>query len=383
MKPCVKPYPLLVVAFALAACAPVVYVTPGAGGELLPEQIQRAADAYTATARVMATQAAQATGTGVAARETATGAAQGTLGALAAQQTDVALELTQGAALAAATDAAGVKTQSAGQTQAWATPTAAALVALVRATATAAARSEAKSAVDLQRAQDVATARAWLLLIVGILFLAGLASALIFGLSDLLSARARLISAEAALAEVQARQLWVMQFGGALLQLRNDVWELMQLPPAGGPVTIDAAAASPVREVPIRAKSGVTTMVQLGQAETPERERVLHLLDRAITIAGAGAALIPSAERLGMHPQDWQLAVDRLKASADQPAYVVARVGRPKAGQGGGTRLCHPAYLTLGALRDGVKRGDVLPRPDEDHAGAEAGNIQNLHFETS
>jgi hypothetical protein len=96
---------------ALTACTTVIYVTPSPAGELLPEQIQRAAAAYTATARVMATQAALATSAGISARETSTAVAQSTL------------QLTAGVGEALATDVVGAKTQAAAQTSAWATPT--------------------------------------------------------------------------------------------------------------------------------------------------------------------------------------------------------------------------------------------------------------------
>jgi hypothetical protein len=110
-----------------AACSPVVVTVPAAGGELLPEQVQRQVDQWTATARAQSTQAAGATATGISARETSTAAALGTLGALAARQTEAALGLTQAAGQVAATDAASVKTQGAAATSAWATPTAAAM----------------------------------------------------------------------------------------------------------------------------------------------------------------------------------------------------------------------------------------------------------------
>lgn len=118
---------LLVICLLITACSPVVVTVPAAGGELLPEQIQRAADAYTATARVQATQSALRTGQAISARETSTAASLGTLGALAAEQTSVALQLTAGAGAAMATDAAGVRTRAAGETAAWATPTVAAV----------------------------------------------------------------------------------------------------------------------------------------------------------------------------------------------------------------------------------------------------------------
>lgn len=149
-------YRLLVIScLLLAACSPVVVTVPAAGGELLPEQIQRAADAYTATARVQATQAAAATGAAVSARETSTAAALGTLSALAVHQTESALQLTQLAGAAVATDQAAAKTQAAAQTYAWATPTFAAIrtqaaleLALAQSDATVAAARAVQAQAD-------------------------------------------------------------------------------------------------------------------------------------------------------------------------------------------------------------------------------------------
>lgn len=373
---------MLLLGLLLAACAPAVYVTPGAIG---PAELVRLSDSATNTAAAEARLASAATATDQSARATSTAAAQGTQDALAVRQTESALQLTQSAGQAMATDEAGVKTQGAQQTRAAGTPTAAAVAAAIRASATALARREADDAAGQARSQAIGDARGWLLLAVGILFLLGLAAAVVFGVSDILSARARLMHAAAARASAEARQMWIMQYGGVLLQLRGGAgWEIMPAPQIAGPVIdVVAGGPSPVREVPFRAKDGTVNLVDIAEPETPERERVLQLLDRAVSIVGTHASFIPSADRLGIHPQDWQLAVDKLKAGPDRAAYVVTSLGRPKSGQAGRTRLCQPAYLTLGALRDGVRRGDVLPRPEPEPAEAEPGNIQNAHFETS
>jgi hypothetical protein len=121
------PWLLFFACLLLAACSPIVVTVPAAGGELLPEQIQRAADAYTATARVVATSAALATAGEKSARATSTTAALTTRDALVMQQTQAALQLTQAAGQALATDAAAVRTQAAAATAAWASPTAAAV----------------------------------------------------------------------------------------------------------------------------------------------------------------------------------------------------------------------------------------------------------------
>lgn len=117
---------LLVICVFLAACSPVVVTVP-AGGDVLPAQAQRIIDQATATAAVVATQAAQATADEVVARATSTTGALQTRDALVVKQTQVALQLTSAAGAALATDGASVKTQAAGQTAAWSTPTAAAI----------------------------------------------------------------------------------------------------------------------------------------------------------------------------------------------------------------------------------------------------------------
>lgn len=145
---------LLLLPLLLTACAAapvIVYVTQPANtdGVLLPEQLQRAADAYTATARAMATQAAQTTATDQSSRATATTARQATLDALAARQTEAALAVTQSAAVALATDAASAKTQQVGQLQTWGTATAVAL-----------RTQSAVSAVDQNRRQAESASQA-------------------------------------------------------------------------------------------------------------------------------------------------------------------------------------------------------------------------------
>ena len=100
-------------AYAAAACGSVIVVTPGASGDVLPVEAGRIVDAATATAAGIATQNAQATATDQAARATSTAASLGTHDALAVEQTHAALQLTQAAGAAGATDAAAVRTQTA------------------------------------------------------------------------------------------------------------------------------------------------------------------------------------------------------------------------------------------------------------------------------
>ncbi|MCC6192075.1 MAG: hypothetical protein IT318_23850 [Anaerolineales bacterium] len=129
-----------------AACAPVVVTVPAAGGDVLPAEAQRVIDRATATAAAYATAGAQATASELAARATSTAAAQLTLGALAVEQTRAALQLTAGAGAAMSTDIAAQRTQAAAQTQAWATPTAAALRTQAAYAATQAAGEQARAA---------------------------------------------------------------------------------------------------------------------------------------------------------------------------------------------------------------------------------------------
>lgn len=124
-------YRLALLALLITACAPVApaYAPPG---EILPEQAQRALDAFTATARVMATQAAVATEARRQALEatadawTATAilqAQQGTQAAATSQarETQTAAVWTQGAVSLTRTTEAGRATatavEQAGQAQ--------------------------------------------------------------------------------------------------------------------------------------------------------------------------------------------------------------------------------------------------------------------------
>lgn len=120
--------PLLILLTTACASAPmqVIYVTPDTG-ELLPVEAQRVIDHATATAAALATDSARATAVRLVtvqalqdARDAATLSAAQTQSAL-----DVALQA--GAATQGAQSTAAVQTVAAGQTQAWATPTWAAL----------------------------------------------------------------------------------------------------------------------------------------------------------------------------------------------------------------------------------------------------------------
>jgi hypothetical protein len=373
---------------ALAACAPApalgqAPVTPIVR-QISPQEAAVIVIDATNTAAAVATRDALATATEISARSTSTTSAHQTQDSVAVEQTHAAIQLTSQAGMAESTQAAAVRTQMAGQTATWAAPTAAAVAIAAQATATAQGRRDAQAVADQRRNWELVAVRDWLLLASGVLFLVGLGGAIVFGVSDILSARAERLRADAAMAYAQAAHLRIMQHGGFLLQLlERGGWEIMQPSQIAAPMLdVSAPAASAVREVPYR-KGQVISSVLVGEPETPERERVLHLLGQAISIAGPSASFIPSAERLGMHPQDWQLAIDKLKAGPDRPAYIHTRPGRPKAGQAGGTRLCQPNYLTLALLRDGVKRGDVLPRPQAEREGVDAGNVQNPSFEAS
>jgi len=372
---------LLVLSLVCAACGSatyqppqVIYVTvpvPSGSGPIGPAELQRASDSATNTAVAVSAQLTQdarvatanaATAAVAAARTTASHNA--TQDALQGQQTAVVLSLTQGAGQALATNAASVRTAEADQTAAAGTPTAQSLMVAVAATGTQLART-AETAVRRQALDDqVAAARGWLLLSVGVLFLLGLGAALVFGLSDAFSARSEMLRAQAARAQAEAMQLWIMQYGGVLLQLRQGQWERMETAQIAAPAGSLVENTSPaIREVPVRSHGEVVSSIQLGEPETPERLKVLHLLTQAVSIVGPAANAIPSAPALGLHPQEWQDAVNLLKAGPDRLGYVVTSTGRPKAGAVGRTRLVQPAYTTIGALLDGLKRGEVMPLP--------------------
>jgi hypothetical protein len=196
---------VLLVGLLAAGCAPVALdlrVTPAAAnGVILPEQAQRAIDAYTATARVEATQDAQATATRIAAGEMATAARQSTRDALEGQQTQAALQMTQAAATSAQADTAQARTQAAHQTQAWATPTAAAM----RTQAAAAAIDYAR-----QQAQASSVGEFWQtvrFVIVALLIVGGLTSIAVVVVDRLASIRVQTLREKAAIAREAFRIL--------------------------------------------------------------------------------------------------------------------------------------------------------------------------------
>lgn len=129
----------------LAACGPV-YTPAPTGGDLLPAEAQRVIDRATATAGAVATQGAYATATGQSARETATAASLGTLDALQARQTEAGVQMTLDAAQAEFTATAIQNARNFQASQAWATPTAAAMRA--QATAQAAEVSRRRENAD-------------------------------------------------------------------------------------------------------------------------------------------------------------------------------------------------------------------------------------------
>ena len=375
---------LLLIALLLTACAPSApaynAVTP-IMREIGPEEAGQIVLDATSTARVQATEVAQVTAASRAAMATSTAAYQATRDSLAVAQTQNAGALTQAAGLAAATDAAAVRTQRAGETQAAASSTARSVVAAAVATGTALARADQQAAVHAERESLWGDAWLWIRVCAVALFVLGAVLALVFGLSDLLSAHAEVLRSRARRESAEAQQLTVMQYAGYMLRLNSQQgWEVLHAPalppgPASGAVL---EQASPVREVPVKVQGEIVSAIPVGLPETPERARVLQLLTQAAAIAGPTADYIPSADQLGIHPQDWQAAVNLLK-----PAYVVATPGRPKTGQRGRTRLVHAGYRSLGALLDGVKRGDVLPRESPSLLQAGSGDGAGKHSESS
>lgn len=372
------PLPLPQVVVITATAQPVVVV-----GDVLPVEAQRIIDAATATAAAVATAQAQATATDEAARATSTTAARLTADALMVRQTETVLQLTAGAGQALATDSAARRTQAADQTAAAATPAAAAQLAAVGATATALARQE--RAAERRQASDeqIRTGALIGILAVVLIALLGFAAAFVFGMSDLFSARAAMDQAAAERARAEAMQLWIFQYGGNVFRLNGGQWEIMPTQPQIAAPALSEPEPSTMREVPVRAHGEVISSIPVGQPETPERARVLHLLLTAQGFAGPSSVWIPSADKLGMHRQEWMTAVNSLKATPEHPAYVMTSPGKPKAGQGGRTRLCQASYRTLGALIEGIKRGDVLPRPAAPALEPPAGNVPNTQLDNS
>lgn len=164
-----KRWPLLLAVVVCAACAPVVYVTPSAGGDVLPVEAQRVIDRATATAAAAATEAAQATAARVSTQQALQNAQD--QATLAAGQTQAALTVTLQIAAA---------TQAAGQTQVWASPTYAAMAtnaALARGAQYATA-TQIAAAADRSRAD----ADAWRNFIGGLVIVSILAAIAVAGI---------------------------------------------------------------------------------------------------------------------------------------------------------------------------------------------------------
>jgi hypothetical protein len=195
-----RPIALALVSLTLAACAPAVYVTPGAG-DVLPVQAQRIIDAATATAGAQATQDARATQIDLSGRQTATAARQSTLDALQGRQTEVALSLTQGAGLAAATDTQAARTQAAQATAQWATPTARALVAQ----ATAQAADSARRAAQAESAAEFWASLRFIVL--ALLIVAGLSAICVAVVDGITRIRVARLASRAAIAREAFRLL--------------------------------------------------------------------------------------------------------------------------------------------------------------------------------
>lgn len=376
---------LLLLLFLTTACAPAVYapVTPIVR-VIGPDEAQVIIWDASATAAVVATQAAQATATEVSARATSTTRAQETADSLRVVQTMLAIEQTRIGGAALATDQASIKTQAAAGTHTAVPQTATAAAAEVVATAAYRATQDAREKANQARQDAAAEVLRWGLVISGVIIALGFGLALVFGLSDIIGSLAALRLANAERVRAESEHLRILQYQGTLLQLQEGRWEIMPTAPQLAAPADSPSLDSNVREVPIHGKDHVVvSTVLVGVPETPERKRVLDLLSLAINRKGPNGTHIPSADQLGMHRQEWQTAVDLLKDSPDHPAYVMTTLGRPRAGAEGGTRLCQPGLKTLGALKDAIKRGEVLPLPPPEPISAGAGNVQKAHSETS
>ncbi|MCC6192250.1 MAG: hypothetical protein IT318_24730 [Anaerolineales bacterium] len=359
---------LLLLSITLAACSSPA---PAAVTPIMRQISAQEAGAIiidaTNTAAAVATSAALATATEISARATSTAVWHATQDSLTMAQTMTALDLTRAAGQAAATEAAGVKTQAAGQTATWGPPTLQAVATAAAATQRAAVAADAAATAEATFRQGLRQGWNNMLIFVSAIGLLAILVAVAFGVSDILKGRAELLRAEAERGYAQARQLLVMQHEGHLLQRKGEGWVMMALPQLAAPgrATLGAPPPSDVREVPIKVRQEIVSHIPVGVPETPEREKVLRLLRAARDLVGGNARHVPSAVQLNMHPEDWQAGVDLLKPKDGREGYIATKTGRPKAGEDGRTKLVHPQYRTLAALLEGVQRGDVLPPPPD------------------
>src|SRR5579859_2985789 len=178
----------------LAACGPVLYVTPTGGDGILPVEAGRIVDAATATAAQMATQDALATATDESARATSTAAYRQTQDALSLRATDQALIILAGQATQSAQDTQDARQAAQAATHAAQTPTMAAM-------ATQAVLQATQARAGMAQAADVAGFWATIRFIVAALLVVGGLTAIVIVAIDRISAtRISALAAKAAIA---------------------------------------------------------------------------------------------------------------------------------------------------------------------------------------
>lgn len=311
---------ILLASLLLAACAPVVVTVPAGDGQLLPEQIQRAADAYTATARVQATQGA-----------VATALRQQTLEAVElegiqltrsfAQTQDVISRTAVAATAAAQATAEAGATRAAGQAQAQATAAAwNATEQMAGALATETIRREQQRTLVETAGQSATFVLKLIGIIVGLL---GVIWLIGFIGVDLARRQARAALQETALGPV----LIITGPGGGVAGAR-----LLTAPAAEVIENEPAPTAQPLRTIP-RTVMGKDRPLVMPEPDDGSRTELVDLVRAAIAVEGEGSDRIPRYARMpdwATNPEGWKRLTDKL---------VMAGLVTKASGKNGGTFL--------------------------------------------
>lgn len=300
---------LLLAALALTACAPVVVTVPAASGDVLPAEAQRVIDRATATAAVVATQAAQATAL-----------RQQTLEALdlqavqltraAAQTQDVISQTAVAATAAMQATADAAATQETGRAQAQTTAAAwSATQTMAGALATQVIRREEQRTLMQTGGAVMAFLLKGLLFFVGLFSFAWLAK-WVGGVIDADLTRRRNAAAYRE-TPIGAVLLMADPAGGYNYRLIA--------PPVASEAVVENVAPSPARETIARTVMGQPAAPLVADWRAPDdeavREELVALLREAIKVDGREATRIPRYSRLptwSTNPEGWKRLTDRL-----------------------------------------------------------------------